>query len=265
MLLAVLFLGLFSHDSGPVPHKINAKGHFEQGGLVEIHAPEDTEITLDGEDIDSVSPGHYLLAFGRDAAPAAKLKIRFSDGAKEHHNLNIQQQNYKTQNISGVDNVINSPSTNELNVIHKEVFQLATARHMGDYTCPHEFHFARPAPGRVSSVFGSQRIYNGVAGKPHSGTDFAGSIGDPAYAPENGKVVFLQDMILTGKTMAIDHGCGVVSTLMHLSASEKEVGDEVKKGEVVARIGKTGIATGPHLHWSLNLGSTRLDPLLVLQ
>ena len=265
MLAAVLFLSLFAQEPKNIPHEITWKGHFKQGGLVELHVPKDTEIKLDGEEIDSVGPGHFLLAFSRDAPAEVKIRIKYPDGVKEKHKLKIEPQNYQVQYINGVDNAINSPSKTQLDAIQKEVFQLASARHMGDHPCPPEFHFTRPAPGQVSGLFGSSRVYNGTQGKPHSGTDFRGAEGDPAYAPENGKVVYLDDMVLTGKTMAIDHGCGVVSTFLHLSAADKQVGDIVKKGEIVARIGHTGIATGPHLHWSLNLKSTRLDPLLVLK
>ena len=262
MLAALLFLGLFG-PSDPVPHDINLKGQFEQGALVEVHTTPKSEVRLDDEDIEEVSPGHYLLGFSRDAKPYSVLRVKFTDDHKEKREFTIKEQVYKTSYIDNVDNSINDKSSN--NAIHKEVFQLAAARHMGDYPCPQEFNFTRPAPGPVRGVFGSNRVYNGIAGKPHSGVDFAGAEGAPAYSPENGKVVFYQNMILTGNTMAIDHGCGLVSTLMHLSAADKQVGDNVKKGELVARIGMTGIATGPHLHWSLNLGSTRLDPLLVLK
>lgn len=263
---AVLFLGLFGSDEPKTTsHELRIKGQLKQGALVEIFAPEDTEIELDGDDVDSVGPGHYVIGFGRDASPRSVLKIKFPDGTKEKRELNIQPQNYQTSYINGVDNVINKPSSSQLNTIHKEVFQLATARHLGDYKCPAEFNFSRPAPGRIAGVYGSARVYNGVPGKPHSGVDFVGNMGDPAYSPENGKVVFYQNMVLTGNTLSIDHGCGVVSTFLHLSSSDVQVGDEVKKGQLVARIGMTGVATGPHLHWSLNLKSTRLDPLLVLK
>ena len=265
MLIAALFLSLFGHPSTPVSHEVTLNGHFQQGGLIEVRVAPDSKVELDGEDVDSVSPGRYLIGFGRDAKPHSELKIKFSDGEKARRDLDIQQNQYQLQNISGVDNNINNPSKETLNVIQKEVFQLAEARHMGEYPCPPSFDFIRPAPGRISGVYGSARIYNGVPGKPHSGTDFAGAIGDPAYAPENGRVVFYDKMVLTGNTLAIDHGCGVVSTFLHLSSAEVKVGDEVKKGQIVARIGMTGVATGPHLHWSLNLGSVRLDPLLVLK
>jgi len=264
MFAAILFLSLFTHHT-PVPHEITLSGQLAQGGLVDIKAPEDTEIKLDDNEIDSVAPGHYLIGFGRDAAPVSKLTINYPDGKSEEHTLNIKQTQYVTQYINGVDNTINNPLPDTETRIVKEVFQLAEARHMGDYPCPGKLNFIRPAPGRITAYFGSSRVYNGTPGRPHSGVDFAGNIGDPALAPEDGKIVFYQNMVLTGNTLAIDHGCGVVSTLMHLSSAEKQVGDTVKKGEIVARIGKTGIATGSHLHWSLNLGSTRLDPLLVLQ
>lgn len=271
MLLAILFFGLFEseHKVKPqpsnMPDKILYRGHFEQGGLVEIQAPAGTIIDVDGKEYEGFG-NHYVIGFGRDNPGLSNLKITYPDGKTETQQVAIKQHEFKTQFINNVDpSIISHPTEANTRVIDKEAFELGMARHMASFDCPASFSFIRPAPGRITALFGSSRVYNGVGGKPHSGVDFAGAVGDPAISPEAGKIIYVEDMLLTGKTMAIDHGCGVVSTFMHLSKAEKQVGDIVQKGEVVARIGRTGIVTGPHLHWSLNLGSIRLDPLLVLQ
>lgn len=274
MLTALLLFGLFSKDpevippTPPAPKEVEQvlyQGDFTQGGLVELTAPANSTIYVDNKGVEGFG-NKYYVAYGREAAPVSNLSIIYPSGASQQFQLPIEQRLYKTQNVNNVNDELASPRSDSNRVIiEKEAFALAAARHMASHPCPGKFNFIRPSAGRISGVFGSQRVYNGKPGKPHSGVDFAMPEGTPAYSPESGRIIYIEDMMLTGKTMAIDHGCGIVSTFMHLSAAEKNVGDTVQKGEMVARIGKTGLASGAHLHWSLNLGATRLDPLLVLE
>lgn len=244
------------------------QGNFTQGGLVKITAPEKTQILLDGENVDGFKNGSnyiYYVGFGRDAKPQSALNVTYSNGKKELYPLNILQREYEVQKISHLDEDLVSPSKDNQKRIEKEALDIGIARVSGEFPCPGELKLQRPSTGLVTGWFGSQRVYNGKPKAPHSGVDFKGDIGAPVYAPEGGRIVFYKQLFLTGNTMVIDHGCGIVSTFLHLDGTDKKVGDTVKKGETVARIGKTGLATGPHLHWNLNWGSVRLDPLLVVQ
>ena len=245
---------------------IEMGGYAVQGGMIQISAPEGTEITFDGEQVRGFG-NFYYLALGRDAAPTSVLKVEYPDGDEEEYTINVEQRQYETQRINRVSNAIVQPNPQNKERMNREVINITEARLNADYPCPTNrwLSFIKPADGIVTGWFGSQRVYNGVPAAPHSGVDFAGPIGAPAYAPEDGKVIFTDNFFATGNTMAIDHGCGVVSTFLHLSAFDKKVGDIVRKGEVVARIGKTGLATGPHLHWNVNIGQTRLDGLLLLR
>lgn len=238
------------------------EGNFTQGGLVKINAPAKTEMILDGEKVDGFG-NIYYIGFGRDAAPQSTLKVTYPDGTGEIYPLNITQREYEIQRINKVDEGKVSPTKSNQKLIEKEALEVGTARMTADYPCPGNLSFQRPSTGLVTGWFGSQRVYNGKPKAPHTGVDFRGDIGDPAYAPEAGRIVLYQNTFLTGNTMVIDHGCGITSTFLHLNAPRKKVGDIVKKGDLVADIGKTGLATGPHLHWNLNVGATRLDGLLV--
>ena len=126
--------------------------------------------------------------------------------------------------------------------------------------------FISPIDGIITGVYGSQRYYNGVPKTPHYGLDYAGDKGDPVKAPADGVVLmYVSDMFYSGGTMIIDHGHGVTSTFLHLSGSYVKEGDKVSQGQVVAAVGASGRATGPHLDWRINWFSMRLDPALVLK
>jgi len=120
--------------------------------------------------------------------------------------------------------------------------------------------FAWPALGRISGIFGSQRILNGTPKSPHYGVDVAVPTGTPITAPSGGIVALAEpDFYYTGGTVIIDHGHGLQSILVHLSKVNVKVGQRVEQGEPVALSGATGRVTGPHLHWGLYWFGERVD------
>ncbi|MEO8484634.1 MAG: peptidoglycan DD-metalloendopeptidase family protein [Acidobacteriota bacterium] len=121
--------------------------------------------------------------------------------------------------------------------------------------------FARPVSDPANSAFGSRSILNGQPRSPHGGTDFLSEAGTPVQAPNAGHVVLAEDLYYTGNTVVIDHGQGLVSLFAHLSAVNVETGRDVKTGDVIGLVGATGRVTGPHLHWTVRLGTARVDPL----
>jgi murein DD-endopeptidase MepM/ murein hydrolase activator NlpD len=125
--------------------------------------------------------------------------------------------------------------------------------------------FVPPVPGPVISVFGKRNIYNGDQRSPHTGVDFRGSIGTPIKAPNAGRIVLAADLYYSGNTIIVDHGLGLYSYFGHLSAFTVREGDQVKRNDVIGRVGSTGLATGPHLHWTVRLVETRIDPLSLLK
>ena len=118
--------------------------------------------------------------------------------------------------------------------------------------------------GRISGRFGSGRVYNGRPGGGHSGMDIAAADGTPVLAPAAGVVTLADDLYITGGTVLLDHGHGVSSNFLHLSRIDVAVGDTVEQGQPIGRVGATGRATGPHLHWGMNWFDVRVDPALVL-
>jgi murein DD-endopeptidase MepM/ murein hydrolase activator NlpD len=124
--------------------------------------------------------------------------------------------------------------------------------------------FAAPVPGPVISSFGKRSVYNGQPRSPHSGTDFRAASGTPVRTPNSGKVVLAAELYFSGNTVIIDHGLGLYSYFGHLSSFSIQEGARVESGEVVGKVGATGLVTGPHLHWSVRLVGTRVDPMSLL-
>jgi len=126
--------------------------------------------------------------------------------------------------------------------------------------------FILPVKGRVSGVFGSQRILNGEPRSPHQGMDIAAPKGTPVISPADGVVrLDAADLFLMGNTLIIDHGLGIQSIFIHLDQILVKEGTKVFQGQIVARVGKTGRATGPHLHWGVSVGTVMVDPARVVK
>jgi murein DD-endopeptidase MepM/ murein hydrolase activator NlpD len=123
--------------------------------------------------------------------------------------------------------------------------------------------FQMPIVGEFSSPFGLKRFFNGEARDPHSGLDIAAAEGKTVYSPADGKIVQTGDYFFNGQTVMIDHGQGIISMLCHLSKINVVMGQMVQRGVAIGKVGHTGRATGPHLHWGLSINNARVNPLLV--
>lgn len=125
--------------------------------------------------------------------------------------------------------------------------------------------FQWPVAGRLSSPFGLKRFFNDQPRNSHKGIDIAAPKGAIAMSPADGTVRLVGDYFFNGKTVLIDHGQGLISMMCHFDEILASVGQVVKAGDPVGKIGATGRATGPHLHWTVSLNDARIDPRLLLE
>lgn len=235
-----------------------------QGGLVLGRTAPGSAVRLGERPLRVDAEGRFVFGVGRDEAGPLHLRIRGPDGDEEVIAVPVRARAWPTERVTGVpqDTVTPPPAIAER--IAREQAAVAAARQRDDERADFATDFLWPTRGRISGVYGSQRIYNGTPRSPHSGLDVAAPTGRPLVAPAPGIVSFVApDLYLTGGTVLLDHGHGVSSVFLHLSRIDVQVGQRLQAGEVFGAVGATGRASGPHMHWGLNWFEVRLDPALL--
>ncbi len=244
---------------------VTLEGTFRQGGLVLGRTDPKAVVAFEGREVRVSSDGIFLIGFGRDAKPAATLKIRLPDGYEEVQQIDVGQREYDIQRIDGLPPKHVTPPPEVLEQLKEERRKTAAARRIDLRETWFLEEWIWPAEGRISGVYGSQRILNGQPRNPHSGVDVAAPEGTPIVAPAGGKVVLAEpDMFYNGNMVFIDHGHGLKTAYLHMSRIDVKVGQTVRRGEQIGAIGATGRVTGPHLHWMAYLFNTRLDPAFLV-
>ncbi|MCE2510341.1 MAG: M23 family metallopeptidase [Alphaproteobacteria bacterium] len=248
-------------DGGPDFH---FKGPFIQGGLVTGKAPPGSDLHFDGKPLRLSREGNFVIAFGRKAQERMQMTYRLPDGTSGALPLSIMQREYPVEKIEGLPAGKVTPSEADLARIRNENAALSKARRADTDAPLFITGFDWPVTGRVSGVYGSQRILNGKPRSPHSGTDIATAQGTPILAPADGIVAWRHpDMFFTGRTVLLDHGHGLFTVYAHLDRIDVAKGARVKKGDPIGTVGASGRATAPHLHWGISWFGTALDPEIV--
>jgi murein DD-endopeptidase MepM/ murein hydrolase activator NlpD len=246
--------------------KTQLSEQFFQGALIVGKTAPGNKVTLNGKEIKVSKSGDYALGFSRDEKNNGQLIITSPSGEVEQRILKPLKREYNIQRVEGIAKKIMNPNKKANTRVGKDNKKIKAARRVDSNLTAFANGFIAPIDGIITGVYGSQRYYNGVPKSPHYGLDYAGKKGDPVKAPADGVVLmYVPDMFYSGGTMIIDHGHGVSSTFLHLSDSHVKVGDKVSKGQLVAAVGSSGRATGPHLDWRINWFNMRLDPALVLK
>ncbi len=245
---------------------VELKGHLTQGGLVTGQLNNAKSVSLNDKPLKLSETGLFVFGFGRDAKPNHTLSWVDKSGKNHSQDLVITLRDYNIDKITGVAKKYVSPPKAVSERISREAVAVRKARAVNSDLEYFLQPVLRPAEGRISGVYGSQRYFNGEPRRPHFGLDIANKTGSPVYAPISGTVVFAEpDLYYSGGTLILDHGHGVTSTYIHLSKLDVKVGDKITQGMKVAEIGATGRVTGPHLDWRFNWQGERLDPALLMQ
>lgn len=249
----------------PGPTTFLYQGELTQGGWLRGQVPAGTiSATLNGNGLAFDAGGRFFAAFDRDAAPTALLRSVLADGRAIESPLVVSPRAWDIEHINASPTA-NVPSAEFTARRQPELARIAAARRVETGGTGWRQAFVWPVTGRISGRFGSQRVYRGEPGSYHSGIDIAtGASGTPYVAPADGVVVLAAEapFTLEGNLLIIDHGMGLSSAFLHSSELLVREGEAVRQGQTIGRIGATGRATGPHLHWGLTWRGARLDPLL---
>lgn len=231
--------------------------------LDEMPAGATTEATA--QQLAVAQNGRIVFGIGRDEVTAKVLRIRLKSGATVQKRIAITTRQFDIENITGVPQDTVTPPPDIAARIEREQSEVVASRLRNDDRWDFEVAFIWPVQGRISGVYGSQRIYNGTPKSWHSGLDVAAVQGTPIKAPAGGLITFAKaDLYLTGGTVLIDHGMGISSNFLHLSKLAVKAGDRVEQGQIIGLVGATGRATGPHMHWGMNWLKVRIDPALLV-
>jgi murein DD-endopeptidase MepM/ murein hydrolase activator NlpD len=240
----------------------------QQGGVLRGEAPRGAvtvSLRSGGQEQPAALSGtRFLVAFDRDAPADATLVARMADGRLITQAFTVAPRAWRLEQVSAPFRAGKSDAEFD-RLRPAELARIRAARATVTDAAGWRERFRWPVAGRLSGLFGAQRVYRGgEKGSYHSGADVAAATGTPVAAPASGVVVLAADpaapFTLEGNLLLIDHGGGLGSAFLHLSAIDVAAGQHVRQGQPVGRVGATGRATGPHLHWSLTWNGSRLDP-----
>ena len=254
-------------------------GDLKQGELIVIKDTNAKSVTLySGENIKTLSKPNYtsknkkdylvsgdgitLIALHRDAPSMVTIGAYPYTDAGTLYELQIEPTAWDIQKINDVaQSKVTPTSKTDLKEIERERRDLGRAITYRKSGNAWRNGFIEPIKGRISGHFGNQRIFNGVPKSPHTGVDIAAPEGTPVKASGDGIVILSgKDYFYTGNMVVIDHGQSLQTIYAHLKSAVVKEGDIVSKGDVIGYVGKTGRATGPHLHWGASLNNVRFRP-----
>lgn len=187
-----------------------------------------------------------------------------SNNIKTNYKFEIIDKDYETQYLTIKNKRKVNPNEEDMARIIKEKELISTTKLHWSEKENIPLQFIKPTEGRYSSPFGLKRFFNSQPRKPHSGLDIAAPKGTPIIAPADGVVINTGNYFFNGNTVFIDHGQGLITMYCHMDSINIEEGTTVKTGDIIGNVGLTGRVTGAHLHWSVILNNTTVEPLLFL-
>ncbi|KWV91463.1 M23 family metallopeptidase [Erythrobacter sp. YT30] len=252
-----------SEAANPARTDFEFAGELTQGGFIRGQVPTGTiRATLGNSKLEYADDGSFFAAFDRDAPESITLMATLNNGKFARQEIPIAPRKWNIQHVN-----VAKGTGRDLEAWWKkrepEYNEIIAARAMETGAEGWKQKFIWPVVGRISGLFGRQRIYRGEPGSYHSGIDIAPGNGVPFVAPADGVVVLARmGFSLEGGLIIIDHGAGLNSAFLHASKIAVEKGQSVKQGQYIGNVGSTGRSSGPHLHWGLKWNDARLDPLL---
>jgi murein DD-endopeptidase MepM/ murein hydrolase activator NlpD len=251
---------LLASSANAIQEQALVEGRLIQGGWALITVPPLSQLQWGQRKWQADANGQALIGFSRDQSSLIQVNVKPSEQASFTIEIDLTKKDYLVQRIDGLPQRFVTPDPEAQERIRRDIAMARAAREImldrTDFMMP----FIWPAEGTITGVWGSQRILNGEPRRPHFGVDIANSTGTPILAPAAGEVTLVADMELSGGTVFVDHGFGLRSDFLHLEEIYVQVGDQVEQGQLIASMGATGRATGPHLHWGMSWMDIRVDP-----
>ena len=260
--LYIFFLFFFFLEK---TNALDLQGNYIQGGLVFGKLDNRAKIFLDDKNIPVDEYGNFVFGFKRKHKLQSIIKVTYESGKTIERKININKRKYKIQKINNLDKKKVTPPKSYYDRIKRETALIKQSKEIF-YNYPYyKAGFVMPVEGIITGVYGSQRILNGVAKRPHYGIDIANIEGTEVISPSDGIIVLAEkDLFFSGGTIIISHGMGLTSSLLHLSQIFVSVGDKVDIGQKIGSVGSTGRSTGPHLDWRMEVRKIRVDPQLLV-
>ncbi len=200
----------------------------------------------------SLKPGEYYISgfYGNKKQLVKKF-------------FRIKDKQYTTQHITIKNKRKVNPIKQDMDrIIPEQKRKKKAAKYWNEN--PADVNFLTPIEGIMTGSYGRRRVFNGQPKRPHSGMDIAANKGVPIASPAAGTVIESGNFFFSGNLVYIHHGQGLITLYAHLDTIDVNVGDKVEKGQIIGTVGETGRVTGPHLHWSVGLNGTWVDPDLFI-
>jgi murein DD-endopeptidase MepM/ murein hydrolase activator NlpD len=240
--------------------RLSFRGSFEQGGLVIGQTEPGASVLINDKPVSLSPDGLFAFGLAYNSEKPQRVNAKYKDGTVENREVLAIKRQYDIQSITGLPEKFVEPPPEIAKKIAHEHELIWTARQADTggigFSEPLDWPFA----GRLSGIYGSQRILNGKPKEPHLAVDIAAPEGTPIRAPAGGIVSTTDDFQLEGGFTLLDHGHGVSTCYLHQSKRLVKVGDAVRRGDIIGHVGMTGRATGPHCHWGLCWFQLKLDP-----
>ncbi len=192
------------------------------------------------------------------------LQVQSRDHGSYRVEIEILSKRFPEQRLTIANKRKVNPLTQDISRIQRESIQMREQYARFTALSASPFPLLQPVKGRISSRFGFRRVLNGQPRNPHSGLDIAAPEGTPVRAAAAGEVSLTGDFFFNGNTIFLDHGGGLITMMCHLSEILVAPGQKVNRGDIIGKVGATGRATGPHLHWNVSLNGERVDPLAAI-
>lgn len=240
-------------------------GSVKQGEMLVGRDSSATKVFFKSKQIPLYEDGTFGLALSRDEGREIHFVTVDNEKQKHDYYMFVGPTKWDIQELKGVPQRKVSPSDADQKEIDREYESVAAAL---SASSPFNFWhkgFMWPLEGRISGQFGGQRIMNGEKKNPHRGTDIAAPEGTDIKAANDGIVTLSGgNFFYSGNMVIIDHGQNLFTMYAHMKSTSVKVGQKVKKGDVIGKVGKTGRVTGPHLHFGASLNDVRFNPSSLL-